>query len=95
LLSNRQTITERYPYQPPTGRKCRVFISHAGEQKRELVDFICEKLRQDYPALAVKEGGGVFLDELSLQGGDGAIDEICTSLLDALVGTCATLPPAV
>jgi hypothetical protein len=74
-------ITERYPYQPPTGQQCRVFISHAGEQKA-MVDFLHEKLEKECPALK----GRVFLDERSLQGGDAAMEKMYHSLRDALVG---------
>jgi hypothetical protein len=76
------SITERYPYQEPTGKKCLVFISHAGEQKEKVVVFVKEKLEQIYPALR----GRVFLDDLSLERGDDAMSVIHESLRDAFVG---------
>jgi hypothetical protein len=77
-----EPITKRYPYQPPTGQKCRVFVSHAGEQKKLLVDIISETLQRDHPALR----GQVFVDERSLRGGDDAMREMYESLRDACVG---------
>jgi hypothetical protein len=59
-----------------------VFISHAGEQKQSVVDFVREKLEKHYPALKQK----VFVDEISLRGGDRAMDSIYESLSDAFAG---------
>jgi hypothetical protein len=84
------SITERYPYQRPTGRKCRVFISHAGEQKNSLVDILKEGLEEQHPALKVERG--VFVDELSLQAGEDAMRGIYESLRDAFVGESHSFP---
>jgi hypothetical protein len=83
--SSSTAITEGYPYQPPTGQQCWVFISHAGEQKKLLVDIVREKLKIEYPALKVEEGG-VFVDEHWLKGGDAAFKKMYESLRDAFVG---------
>jgi hypothetical protein len=78
----RQSITEIYPFKPPTGKPCRVFVSHAGEQKKGLVAIIREKLEGDFSALKDQ----VFVDEISLRGGDPAMTKIYESLREAFVG---------
>jgi hypothetical protein len=67
-------------YRPPTGKKCRVFICHAGEQKRGFVAFLREAFNDRYPTL------GVFMDEHSLEAGGEAMHDIEDALADAFVG---------
>jgi hypothetical protein len=86
-----ESLTERYPYQPPTGQKCRVFLSHAGEQKKLFVDSVRERLGEQYPLLKVVPGG-VFMDELSLPGAGAAMKGIYDSLRDAFVGELHPAP---
>jgi hypothetical protein len=74
------SILDDYPYKPPTGQLCRVFLSHAGEEKGGFVAFLHRAFKQQYPQLEV------FLDELSLQGGGRAMPAIYDSLADAFVG---------
>jgi hypothetical protein len=78
------SIIERYPYDPeqPRGRRYRVFVSHAGEQKPGFVAFLLEKFEREYPALK----GQVFVDERSLAVGGEALETIYTALQDACVG---------
>jgi hypothetical protein len=80
----RTAITEAYPYKEPTGKDYSVFISHAGKQKHLLGGFLKKELEQRYPALK----GRVFLDDISLERGDDAMDVIYTSLRDSFVGKC-------
>jgi hypothetical protein len=76
------SITERYPYQDPTGQQFDVFLSHAGQQKVNVAGILKEKLEQGYPALR----GRVFLDDISLPRGDIARECIYKSLRDSFVG---------
>jgi hypothetical protein len=73
---------QRYPYKPPTRGKHLVFLSHAGEQKHMAVDFLREGLEQRYPALR----GRVFVDDISLQRGDDAMEVIYKTLRNSFVG---------
>jgi hypothetical protein len=68
------------PLKAPTGQLCRVFISHAGEQKPEFVEFLREKFQQSYPTVEV------FVDEHSLDVGDEALKKIVAALGEAFVG---------
>jgi hypothetical protein len=74
------SITQGREYRPPTGRQCRVFISHAGEEKRGFVAFLLEEFNRRYPALEV------FVDEYSLKMGGSAMPAIEAALGDAFVG---------
>jgi hypothetical protein len=74
------SISQARAFKQPCGELCRVFISHAGEQKAVFVDMLHEAFRQRYPALKV------FVDERSLQGGGDAMQGIFDSLADAYVG---------
>jgi hypothetical protein len=78
-------IAAAYPYQEPTGKGCRVFISHAGEQKWSFATFLKEGLELRYPAL---RGGGLFLDDVSLPKGGDSMKSIYTSMCDSFVGEC-------
>jgi hypothetical protein len=69
----------------PTGRLCRVFISHAGEDKRYIVAFLHEVFKERYPEVEV------FLDEESLTPGGAALPGIHAALGDAFVGDCPLL----
>jgi hypothetical protein len=59
-----------------------VFLSHAGEEKREFVDFLWQEFGNCYPSM------DVFLDEYSLPPGEKAMDNIHAALSDAFVGEC-------
>jgi hypothetical protein len=65
-----------------SGDRYQVFLSHAGEQKRDFVDFLESRFKTYHPAV------NVFLDEYSLPKGGEAMDGICAALRDACVGGC-------
>ena len=75
------SLIGRFPYQEPTGKLCRVFLSHSGKCK-QLVKLVKVELLKSYPALK----DSVFLDEDSLKGGDKNMEVIYTSMRDAFVG---------
>jgi hypothetical protein len=66
----------------PTGKICRVFISHSGKQKRGFVAQLEKAFKELHPTLKV------FLDETALIPGDDALPSIHEALGDALVGAC-------
>jgi hypothetical protein len=57
-----------------------VFVSHAGEQKAQLVDHVRDKFARDRPELKV------FVDEWSLAPGTTAMDEVFGACEGAYVG---------
>jgi hypothetical protein len=75
------------PLKAPTGQLCRVFISHAGEQKLQVVDFLLQEFQRSYPTVEV------FVDEFSLKVGDAALKEIVAALGDAFVGESIDVAP--
>jgi hypothetical protein len=79
-------ITQGRAYQAPTGTVCRVFISHAGEQKRGFVAFLRKEFNDHHAALKV------FVDESSLEMGGSAMPAIEAALGDAFVGTTPMHP---
>jgi hypothetical protein len=66
----------------PTGKQCHVFISHAGEQKHDFVDFVKKGFEDHYANVKA------FVDEYDLQPGDAAMEEMHKHLGDAFVGEC-------
>jgi hypothetical protein len=86
-----RSIAQGTLFKPPTGKLCHVFISHAGEQKAGFVDVLWQEFGRKYPVLKV------FVDELSLQKGEGAMPAINRALGDAFVGAwhLACLPHSV
>jgi hypothetical protein len=63
----------------PAGGHYKVFISHAGEQKRGFVSFLHAELER-------RCGVPVFMDELSLQPGHHGWSSIVHALENAAVG---------
>jgi hypothetical protein len=74
------TISQGGDFSPPTGKKCHGFISHAGLQQRDFVDFLLKEFNVNYPAVEV------FVDERSLPKGGEAMPAINAALADAFVG---------
>jgi hypothetical protein len=87
-VSLRSTIAQGRQYKPPTGKLCRVFISHAGQEKRGFVAFLREEFKRSHPAL------DVFVDEYSLKMGGSAMPAIEAALGDAFVGATPPQPLA-
>jgi creatinine amidohydrolase/Fe(II)-dependent formamide hydrolase-like protein len=66
----------------PAGRACHVFVSHAGEQKRDFVDIMYNEFHRRFPDVAV------FLDETCLKVTEMAANSMHAALQDSFVGTC-------
>jgi hypothetical protein len=64
----------------PDDRRCHVFISHAGTEKRGFVRFLFEALRMRFPEIKV------FLDEDALEPSHDAVAKMHEALGDAFVG---------
>jgi hypothetical protein len=86
--SPRATLSQCGPLRPPTGERYKLFLCHAGEQKRCFVDFLRARLESRYP------GVRFFLDEYAMKPADGAMEEIHAALGDALVGASDSCIPA-
>jgi hypothetical protein len=69
----------------PAGKEHHVFISHAGEQKYVFVDFLKQDFATRYPDVKV------FLDEYSLEPGEGAAEQMHSALIDTFVCKCKPL----
>lgn len=67
-------------------KKCDVFLSHAGEQKREHVDCVHTIAKYILP------GVSVFLDQHSLEFGDDADPEMTKAMNEAAVGMLCPNP---
>jgi hypothetical protein len=63
-----------------------IFVSHAGEQKKQLVDHVRDKFAKAYPQLVV------FADEWTLLPGDRAMDELWGACEAAHVGKIPRSP---
>jgi hypothetical protein len=82
----RATLSQCGPLRPPAGERYKLFLCHAGEEKRGFVAFLAERLKSCYPAVRI------FLDEYALKPTDGAMEAIHAALGDALVGASGLNP---
>jgi hypothetical protein len=67
------------------GERYQVFISHAGEQKTNIVDYLYEYFGTHYPAVKV------FLDRVGLAKGGNNMRDMHSALQDSFVGVCTCL----